>query len=487
MSRNVLYYGDNLDVMRRYLPDASVDLIYLDPPFNSNATYNVLFAEQDGSRASAQIKAFGDTWRWDEAAARAYQETVETGGEIARALQAFRTLIGESNMLAYLSMMAPRLLELHRVLKSTGSIYLHCDPTASHYLKLLMDSVFEPRHFLNEIIWYYKGAGVSPRRWGRRHDTLLWYSKSDDFYFDPDPVRDEYADTTKERFSHYIGNVRGGRDFGPQSLHPEGKHPDDVWLIKIVAPSARARLGYPTQKPEELLERVILSSSREGDVVLDPFCGCGTTITVAQRHQRRWIGIDITHLATGLIKNRLLDAFGPAVTSTYSVVGEPTTVDDAAQLAEEDPFQFQAWALGLVGARTADSNKKGADKGIDGRLYFHDDPGGKTKQIIFSVKAGKLHAPYVRDLRGVIDREDANMGVLLSFDEPTQPMRTEAASAGFYESPWGKHPRLQLLTIEDLLTGKTVDYPRGAINRTVRQAPRAKQQAGTLALDLDGD
>jgi len=244
MMHNQLYYGDNLDILRRYIADESVDLIYLDPPFNSNATYNVLFAERNGSQAAAQIKAFGDTWRWDETAARAYQETVEQGGDVARALLAFRAFLGDSNMLAYLAMMAPRLVELRRVLKPTGSIYLHCDPTASHYLKMLMDAVFGVRNFLNEVVWYYRGAGTPRRARARRHDTLLWYARQErSHYFNPDPIRRPYAEATVERFRHYIGNVRGGRDFGPQKLHPLGKHPDDVIThIQPIAPSAKAKM-----------------------------------------------------------------------------------------------------------------------------------------------------------------------------------------------------------------------------------------------------
>lgn len=487
---NALYYGDNLEILRRYVVAESVDLIYLDPPFNSNATYNVLFAEQDGSRSAAQIQAFGDTWRWDQAAARAYEETVEAGGGVARALQAFHTLLGNSNMLAYLAMMAPRLVELHRVLKPTGSLYLHCDPTASHYLKIVMDAIFGTKQFLNEVIWHYQTSGGAPKKTLiRNHDTILRYSKTAAPNVTWTPPREAWPETTLRKWQrdeegriYHIHNDTGTRYY----IDPGGKLMDDVWDITLAARSSE-RLGYPTQKPEALLERIITASSNAGDLVLDPFCGCGTAIVAAQKLGRHWIGIDITHLAIGLIKSRLLDTFGPPESetyATYTVVGEPTTVEDAAQLAQTDPFQFQAWALGLVGARTAESSKKGADKGIDGRLYFHDDePGGKTKQIIFSVKAGQLHAPYVRDLRGVVEREKAEIGVLLCFGEPTLPMRAEAASAGFYESPWGKHPRLQILTVADLLSGKTVNYPRGAANYTLRQAPRLKAVAETLEMD----
>jgi DNA modification methylase len=469
MADNVLYYGDNLDVLRRHIKDETVDLVYLDPPFNSDQNYNVLF-EEHGVRAAAQIKAFEDTWEWDDAAARTYAEVVESGPEqVSKTLQAFRTALGDTDMLAYLSMMAPRLVELRRVLKQTGSIYLHCDPTASHYLKLLMDAVFGPSHFENEIIWYYRGGGVSKTRFGRRHDSLLFYSKGKKWTFNVDEVRDPYSPESLERLKYKAKSFRGDKTYDTYEPNPLGKHPDDVWEMQPVMPSAKQRLGYPTQKPERLLERIIKASSSEGDLVLDPFCGCGTTIAVAQRLKRRWIGIDITHLAIGLIRHRLETAFGGGV--AVQVIGEPTTVDDAKVLAESDPYQFQWWALGKVGARRAEQ-KKGADKGIDGRLYFHDGA-ADTKQVIISVKAGTLHRSHVHELRGVIEREKAELGVLLSFEEPTKPMREEAASAGFYTSPWGKHARIQLLTVAELLDGKTIDYPRTTgSNITLKAAPR---------------
>jgi site-specific DNA-methyltransferase (adenine-specific) len=483
---NVLYYGDNLDVLQRHVKDETIDLVYLDPPFNSDANYNVLFAEH-GEKSAAQIEAFTDTWEWNTDARLAYEAVVEQGGHVADTMRAFHTMIPGSDMLAYLAMMAPRLVELHRVLKPTGSLYLHCDPTASHYLKLLLDAVFGAKRFENEIVWYYKGAGVSPRRWARRHDVLLWYSKSGDRYFDPDPVRDEYAASTRERFSHFIGNKRGKADYGVQTLNALGKHPDDVWQIPIVAPSARERLGYPTQKPLALMERVIASSSQPGDIVLDPFCGCGTTVDAAQALGRRWIGIDITHLSIGLIKHRLVTRYGPDIAKAYRVVGEPTTVDDAAVLAKEDPFQFQAWALGLVGARVAGSDKKGGDKGIDGRLYFHLGD-GETRQIILSVKAGNLAPTYLDALWGVIEREKAEIGVLVSFNEPTGGMRARAADAGFIDTPWGKYPRLQMRTVGELLAGKGIDYPHvtGA-NVTLKQGAKATVAHGVAMPMFDAD
>ena len=538
---NLLYYGDNLDVLRRHVADESVDLVYLDPPFNSNANYNVLFAEKSGKRAAAQIKAFEDTWRWDEEAARAYQETVEAGGPVSQAMQAFRTFLAESDMLAYLAMMAPRLVELRRVLKPSGSLYLHCDPTASHYLKVLLDGVFGPQHFRNEIIWKRTTAHSSAKRFAPVHDVIFFYARA------KTPVwnapREDYEDEYLARYYKYddgdgrlywraditgpgirhgeTGQAWRGRDVTAKGRHwaypiaeldrldaegmvywpPGGGMPQekryrddlkgraasDVWTdVNRINPVGNERLGYPTQKPEALLDRIIGASSNEGDVVLDAFCGCGTTIASAQRLKRRWIGIDITNLAISLIRHRLRDSYGDDIEKSYEVIGEPVSVPDAEALAASDPYQFQWWALGLVGARPAEG-KKGADKGIDGRIYFHEGDVGSTKQVILSVKAGKLHAPYVRDLRGVVEREKAAIGVLLTLEEPTRAMRTEASSAGFYSSPWGQHQRLQIVTVGELLGGKRIDMPPvRQTSVTYKRAPRAAPKAAeTSALDFE--
>jgi DNA modification methylase len=542
MDRNLLYYGDNLDVLKRHIKDESVDLVYLDPPFNSNATYNVLFAEQNGTQAAAQIKAFEDTWRWDQEAAREYEDTVETGGEVSKALMAFRTLLGESNMMAYLAMMAPRLVELRRVMKPTGSIYLHCDPTASHYLKMLMDSVFGPVNFRNEIVWQRTTSkGLMTRQLPSNHDLILGYQRSDLATWNLEAVFQPYDpfnldEKTAGKYSHrdsdgrryqldnlinpnpdrpnltyeFLGVTRVWRwtkdrmqaayDAGlviqpsPKSVprfkryldEQRGRPLGDVWVdIPPINSQARERLGYPTQKPEALLERILSLSSNPGDTVLDPFCGCGTTIIAAEKLKRNWVGIDITHLAITLIKHRIRDSFGEE--AMPMVIGEPVAVDDARALAAQDPYQFQWWSLGLVGARPIEQ-KKGADKGIDGRLYFHDEAKGKTKQVILSVKAGGTGAAHIRDLRGVLDREQAEIGVLICMEEPTGPMRKEAASAGFYHSPgWGtSHPRLQILTVAELLSGKSVDYPSRFANVTFRRAPKAEgPQAPQLSFTDD--
>lgn len=523
--KNKLFYGDNLDVLRRHVKDESVDLIYLDPPFKSNADYNILFREKDGSKSASQLRAFGDTWEWNKEASSAYFYFVEHADTRAsKALQSLRVIVGDSDMLAYLSMMAPRLAELRRTLRPQGSIYLHCDPTASHYLKLLMDAIFGPKHFRNEIIWKRTSGRKGVSQYGRVHDVILFYSKSQDSVWNA-PTTPQTAENIKGHdvmkddqgnlFRSVCFSAAGAgpsRRFGEKVIAPPpGRHwmfdqdgvdrlmaeeriifsakgqprlrtylqsipgvsIHDVWTdIEPINSAAQERLRYPTQKPESLLERIIQASSNPGDVVLDPFCGCGTAIAAAQRLGRLWLGIDVTQPAIVVIKERLrwLEQID------YCVIGEPVSLPDAKTLAEQDPYQFQWWALGLVGARPAeDQKKKGADKGIDGRLLFHDGQ-KETKEIIFSVKAGKLHASYVRDLRGVIEREHAQIGVLICFDPPTKQMIAEAASAGVYLSPWGRkrYPRMQIITIEDLMNGASVDYPRGETgeDQTYRKGPQ---------------
>ncbi len=538
--KNKLYYGDNYEVLQRYLKDESVDLIYLDPPFNSRQDYNVLFAEKDGSQSSSQIHAFEDTWEWNIDAERSYQHIVERGGRVADAMRAFRTFLGGSDMMAYLAMMAPRLVELRRVLKETGSIYLHCDPTASHYLKILMDAVFGPQSFRSNIIWKRTSShSNASRNYGAVNDDLLFYVKSGAYTYNVQyvPYSEEYVKgfykhldekgrryrisdlrnpsdrpNLKYEYKGYKPHPNGwaiskermermdreGRLYFPKSQDGRiqlkryldempGMQVSNIWDdLPVIHAQAIERLGYPTQKPEALLERILKASSNEGDVVLDPFCGCGTTVQVAQRLNRRWIGIDVTHLAIGLIKKRLSDTFGPEIKTTYDVIGEPTDYQGAASLAAEDKFQFQAWALGLCGARIADSNKRGADHGIDGRLYFHDDQSGKSKQIIFSVKAGGVTVSQVRDLRGVLEREKAEIAVFLCFEEPTRPMRHEADQAGLYKSPdQSTYPRIQILTIQQALEGKQPDYPRHRVDATFKKAPRSRPTvAENLTLPL---
>ena len=511
LKTNVLYYGDNLDILRHHIPDESVDLIYLDPPFNSQADYNVLFREKSGEQSAAQIKAFGDTWHWDNAAEETFKEIVETcPDKVATMVSALRRGIGDNDVMAYLVMMTLRLVELRRVLKATGSLYLHCDPTASHYLKVVMDTIFGPRSFRNEIDWQRTLAkALMSRRLPSNHDVILAYQKTESGTWNGEAVFQPYdlGDLDSKTASKYCHRDSDGRLYQLDNLiNPNPDRPNltyeflgftkvwrwtrermqaayeaglviqprpgsiprfkryldeqkgrplgDVWTdIPPINSQARERLGYQTQKPLALLERIIRLTSKKGDVVLDPFCGCGTAVVAAEKLGRRWIGIDITHLAITVMKERLRDAF-PGI--EFEVVGEPKDVASAHALAAQDRYQFQWWALSLVNALpVGDERKKGADTGIDGTIRFSEEQ-GKYTRVIVSVKSGHVTASQVRDLKGVVEREKASMGLFITLESPTQPMRTEAVSAGFYHSDrWQKdYPKIQILTIEELLSGK---------------------------------
>ncbi|MCJ7509717.1 MAG: site-specific DNA-methyltransferase [Dehalococcoidia bacterium] len=535
---NVLYYGDNLDILREHIPPESIDLIYLDPPFNSNRSYNVLFHESGGASSEAQIEAFEDTWRWGPTAQGAYEEVMTgTHQRVARMLQSMVESLGHNDVTAYLSMMAIRLVELHRVLKDVGSIYLHCDPTAGPYLRVLMDSIFDPRNLRNEIVWKRTmSKGLMTRRLPQSHDVILAYQKSDhgtwnsqaifspydlgdldektagkyghrdsdgrlyqlDNLINPNPNRPnltyEFLGVTKvwrwtkgrmqaayeaglviqpkpgavPRFKRYLDEQRG---------RPLG----DVWTdIPPINSQAKERLGYPTQKPLALLERIISASSNPGDIVLDPFCGCGTAVHAAQKLGRRWIGIDITYLAINLIERRMTDAFpGLAV----EVEGAPKDFASARDLAQRDKYQFQWWALTRLDAQPVAGKKKGSDKGIDGVIPFFAGPKEDYKRVIVSVKGGEhVNVVMVRDLKGVLEREKEPIGILLTLTPPTKDMVTEAAASGFYDSEfWGrKFPRLQIMTIEEMLGGKKPDMPWG--KAPFAKAPTEKERGEQEAL-----
>jgi DNA modification methylase len=530
---NALYYGDNLQVLRDSIATESVDLVYLDPPFNSQATYNVLFKSPGGVQSQAQIEAFEDTWHWNDAAEKAFDDVMQSGNsDAAEMLRAMRSFLKENDMMAYLTMMTIRILELHRVLKSTGSLYLHCDPTASHYLKLLIDAVFGASNFKNEIIWKRTSAHSSTKGYGAIHDTILFYAKTDSFLWNEQygPYDEQYIDAF---FTHVDekgrrwrrtdltgpGTRKGdsglpwrgcnptdaGRHWQPPSyfyekytaltgddlakydlidrlermdkaglIHwpqkeggiPQGRRLledapgvplQDVWMdVKVMHNLAAERLGYATQKPLSLLERIVTASSNEGDTVLDPFCGCGTTIHAAQKLRRNWIGIDITHLAISLIEKRLRDAFPGIV---FEVHGTPKDLEGAKALAEQDKYQFQWWAVSRVDAVPYGGKKKGADSGIDGFIYFKPD-GKTTEKAIVSVKGGgNVNVAMIRDLAHVVDREKAKFGVFLTLSEPTKPMQTEAIKAGFFEANYTKYPKIRIFTIAELFAGKKPNIP----------------------------
>lgn len=509
---NKLHYGDNLTVLRGCFSDETVDLIYLDPPFNSRATYNVLFKSPAGEKSHAQVEAFEDTWHWGDEAELAFDD-VMTGAnsDAAEMLRAMRAFLKESDVMAYLSMMAVRLIELHRVLKPTGSIYLHCDATASHYLKILMDAIFGAVCFRNEITWKrshaHSDAKQGARHYGRITDTLLFYSKGPEprwtpqyLPYDQSYVNRDYRRKDPDGRRYRIDNLQGpgGAEKGnpryevmgvtrywrytrekmddlirqgrviqtrPGAVPQYKRYLDEMPGVPLQSlwddlPPINNRstemMGYPTQKPLALLERIITTSSNEGDIVLDPFCGCGTAIHAAQKLRREWIGIDITHLAISLIEKRLKDAF-PGI--QYEVHGTPKDLDGARDLAMRDKYQFQWWAVSLVNAIPFAGKKKGADSGIDGLIYFKPE-GKTTEKAIVSVKAGEnVGVAMIRDLAHVVNREKAKIGVFVTLADPTKVMRSEAAACGFYETLYGKYPRIQVLTIAELFEGKQPNIP----------------------------
>lgn len=558
---NILYYGDNLDILRGYIPSESIELIYLDPPFNSQEGYNILFKEESGEQSAAQIQAFSDIWHWDDAARKAYNYLTgnEVDSKIADLAQALYKMLGKNDMTAYLFMMAQRLIELHRVLKPTGSLYLHCDPTASHYLKITLDAIFEPTNFRNEIIWRRTGSHGAQRSFGPIHDTVLFYSKSDDYYFKV--IKQPYMKGHIEsRFSKDSsgklkfttgGNILTGsgatggesgktwKGFDPSAKNrhwaipsylakqmPEGfeklsvlqkldalykeglieikkdsawptpvryfdetenaeeGHPiQDIWAyqpytegtvygttegidhdVAWLGTTDPERLGYRTQKPLGLLERIIESSCPEDGIVLDPFCGCGTTISAAEKLRRTWIGIDITFLAINLVRRRLKAQFPDC---KYKLIGEPRDLEGARQLAN-DRYQFQWWALDLIDARPVGSTagkpkqgKKGADEGVDGWLRFADGEEGNIEKIVVQVKSGHVWVKDIRELRDVISKQKAAMGIFITLENPTSEMLKEVRETDPYVSPTWRHefPKIQILTIEQLLKGERPNIP----------------------------
>jgi site-specific DNA-methyltransferase (adenine-specific) len=523
---NALYYGDNLAVLRESIRTESVDLVYLDPPFNSQATYNLLFKSPTGTGSQAQIEAFEDTWHWGQEAEDAFDQVMRSGNtDAADLLRAMRSFLGDNDMMAYLTMMAVRLIELHRVLKKTGSIFLHCDATASHYLKILLDGIFGAVNYRNEIIWQRTtGKSLMSVRLPNSHDLILFYQKQDGAFWNAEAAFTKYdqenlPDKTRGKYSHID---KDGRRYRLDSLiNPNSDRPNltyeflgvtrvwrwkrermeeayangivvqtkagtvpqmvryldeqrglpfgDVWTdIPPLNSQAQERLGYPTQKPLALLERILNLASPPDGMVLDPFCGCGTTIHAAQKLDRQWIGIDITHLAISLIERRLKDAF-PDI--RFEVHGTPKDHDGAKDLAERDKYQFQWWAISLVEAQPYGGKKKGADGGIDGLIYFRSDA-RTTERAIVSVKGGAVSVPMIRDLKGVLEREKAPIGVFLTLVPPTRPMETEAASAGFFELGGRRYPRIQIITIEQALNGTKPAIPLVDTGAAFKRAAR---------------
>lgn len=537
---NALYYGDNLDMLREHVADASVDLVYLDPPFNSNARYNVLFRTPDGERSAAQAEAFQDTWQWNELAEASYDEIMSMGGKSAEILRSLRTFLGTSDMMAYLVMMANRIHELHRVLKETGSLYLHCDPTASHYLKIVLDGIFGPNNFRTEISWRrqsaHNDAKQGRRQFGNVRDTIFFYTKSDEWKWNwlYTPYDEEYI----KNFYKFVEPATGrryrlGDITAPGGASPEKRNPHYEFLgVKRYWRYSRERMeelykegrivqtkkgnvpaykryldempgvalqndwddikpvmggeavGYPTQKPLALLERIIKASSNEGDVVLDPFCGCGTTVHAAQKAGRQWIGIDVAHYAIGVIEDRLRGEFGDK--AKFEVGGRPVDLEGARELARRDKYQFQWWANWLVGVQNYRERRKGADSGIDGVVYFRNVGASGTGRIIVSVKGGDHVGPdMVRALAGTLERERAELGLLVTLAEPSATMRREAAALGFCKTAHGKFPKVQIATVEELLDNDRPQLPpRYEVNDDELVLRKGRKKPGDPQMDF---
>jgi len=539
---NTLFYGDNLDVLRSNVSTASVDLVYLDPPFNSNRNYNVIFARKASSSDTAQIQAFDDTWRWTQVTEEQYVDLINGGvpNEVADALRAMHTLLGENDALAYMVNMAPRLVEMYRVLKPTGSLYLHCDPTMSHYLKVMLDAIFGAQHFRNEIIWKRTNAHSSSKKFGPIHDVILYYGKS--LLVTWETPRKEYTEEYLDKYYKFddgdgrlywradlcAAGVRHGESGKPwrgidptyKGMHwkfqvsrldeldaegriywpPRGTMPQykryreelpglavgDVWDdIDKINPVAAERLGYPTQKPLALLERVLHASSKPGDVVLDPFCGCGTTVDAAIKLDRRWLGIDITYIAVGLIQARLKDTYGDDIAKTYRVEGIPRDLPGAQALFNASPFDFERWAVTL--ADGTPNEKQVGDRGIDGVIRFLNDAKGKAEggRVLVSVKGGKsINPAMVRDLVGTVESQKAEMGVLITMVPPTPGMVEAANHSGTYTWPVNSQtfPKVQIITVPGLLNFKRPKMPPP--RRAYISATRRKQAVDQPTLDI---
>lgn len=500
-----LYFGDNLDWLPK-IKTESVDLIYLDPPFNSKTSYNIFYKSPVGDPADAQIKAFDDTWKWESGAELALDRVRETNIETFKILMALKGFLGTSDVMAYLAMMSVRLVEMHRVLKDTGSLYLHCDSTASHYLKIILDGIFGADRFRNEIIWKRTTTHNDSQTWSRVADTILFYTKGTSFTWKI--PREQYSDDyLASKYTHDDGDGRRymldnmtspsprpnmmyewkgfpwpqkgwrystetmarldgeGRIYYPMfpsgaydtSKRPrlkryldemEGGVMGAIWTdIAPLNSQAQERLRYPTQKPLALLERIIKASSNPGDLVLDPFCGCGTTVHAAETMDRHWIGVDITYLAIQVIEDRLKTWTKNA---KYTIDGIPISDADGRALAKLKPYAFQTWAVSRVGGQ---SRGRGADRGIDGEIAYLVGAREYGRAII-SVKAGHhVNPDMIRSLKGVVERENANMGVFICVDAPSREMRLEAATGGLTDLPSGKRQRIQIVTLSDLISG----------------------------------
>ncbi|WP_299680556.1 site-specific DNA-methyltransferase [uncultured Roseobacter sp.] len=542
---NAFYFGDNLHILREYIPDEVVDLVYLDPPFNSNASYNLLFRSPDKSKwADSQISTFDDTWSWGDVADEAFEDVLSQGGKAADVLSSLRLILGTNDMLAYLTMMTARLVELHRILKPTGSLYLHCDPTASHYLKIVLDGIFGPQHYRTELSWRRQSAhndGAQGRKqFGNVRDTIFFYTKSSKWTWNT--LYTDYKQDYVDKFYRHI-EPKTGRRFrlgditAPGGADPKKRNPTYEFLgvkrywrysearmhelyhegriiqtrpgnvpqykryldempgvalqndwddVKPLHGSSKEKLGYPTQKPLALLERIIGSSSNPGDTILDPFCGCGTTLHAAEEMGRSWIGIDVAVQSMHVVQDRLKHHFSGV---TYDVYGIPKSADGALWLAKNHPFKFEEWAVSALGAMH--SGKFRNDGGIDGTFYYLTASDERSRGIV-SVKGGRsLNPGMVRDLAGTVQtqrrltRDDKAIGVLICAHEPTKGMRDAAREFGKVDTLFGDIPAIQIISVSDMFSGATINVP--AMLDTVAAASIGRKKSPSSAFKKPRD
>ncbi|EKU96702.1 DNA modification methylase [Leptolyngbya sp. PCC 7375] len=517
---NYLYYGDNLEVLGKYIPNESVDLCYIDPPFNSKRNYNQIYNNL-GKEDCAQAQAFVDTWVWDDLAIKGFRKIAANDNglyskQTLLLLTSLEKVLGRGSLLAYLVSITLRVAEIHRVLKPTGSFYFHCDPTASHYIKIVLDSIFCPNggDYKNEITWKRTTAHNDSSKYGNNVDIIFFYTKSKDYTWNPSYSM--YTEDYKKRFKRKDANGRrwtddnltakglsgGGYEYEYKGCHSLWRVPPDsmerldsegrlhftnkggirlkryldemkgiplqsLWDdISPINSQAKERLGYPTQKPEALLQRIIEVATNEGDVVLDAYCGCGTTVAAAQKLNRHWIGIDITYQSIGLIMKRLTVSHGRSVIDSVKVAGVPKDMESAIALAnrEDDRVrkEFEKWAIQTYSKNRAVVNsKKGADRGVDGFLLFLEDHGGEYGRVIFQVKSGKVSSRDIRDLYGTMNREEACMGVFITLKPPTSAMLKEAKQYGLYDNKINSesYPVVDIVSVEGLLAGERLSVP----------------------------
>lgn len=528
LEKNQIFYGDNLKFLKDkdYFPSNYVDLIYLDPPFNSKKAYNIIY---DKNKSKAQAKVFGDTWTWSKETQKTYDSLIEgdrASAKVKKTIKSFHSMLGDSNLMAYLTMITPRLVEMKRVLKETGSIYLHCDPTASHYLKMIMDSIFGKKNFKNEIIWQRTKTRSTTSKFKSDHDTVLFYTKTNEFVFNTqyddikktNNVKEDKYGLYKDQPVIQKGDNKGDKEryfsdgdttitlddehkwlatqekidsnkfYWTSNGNPrikryleKGKPCGSIWMDMIIHNSSLERTGYPTQKPEELLKRIIKASCPEDGIVLDPFCGCGTTLISAEKLERKWIGIDITYLAVDVLRQRIEKDFGEEEGVNFEILGEPEGMAGAKNMSENNKAEFQKWIISKIGGTP--NEKLSGDKGIDGSIFFKD--GGEDKMGIIQETVAKSVSPSkVRDFEGTMERENTPIGIFVTFKEPTKGMKKEANKMGKYEDSFGnKYPKLQFLTVQEILNGEKPEIPnirRHISKREVKKEWKNKEEQTTL-------